>query len=658
MIDATHAMEVADEESANLLYLEILRSKIENQMPIAVSRSSLWTGSGLPIPTGPSLGPLIARIGLVDDEPLVGGTSFYLGPWHVDKGSLVVFSWAAPVAACFYEVNSDHEFSARVAVRRTLSVDPIQLKVADFFDEWTSVDFESEGAVSPFAAKTRLTLPLPPEVDSSATPQRVQEHIPIVTPVTSAPVAPPLTPFIRSTVPVTGLRAEAAVRDSLAAPRKSGMHALLATLQPDQYELVASPSDIPLIVQGHPGTGKTVIAAHRAALLVNPERTRENSTPRVLLLGPNNSYASHVKSVLDSLVVSHRPEVMGMGAFLMGLRRLKIETKGPIDGEHSDVSIELGDFIEAAAHELRMTGALLRATGQQEATWMVYEALCNNSVDGIPLTDDSEWIRYLRRLPDFNTAVTSRVFLPLMAQCSLSAVPESRFMFDHIIVDEAQDVRPLEWRLLKSLNRGGMWTILGDMNQRRSDWSYHSWDHIARDIDLIDENEEASVKIFKRGYRSTGPIIEFANHLLPKDQRQVDSIQTEGPKPTVISCPPMKLSETVLATALELSEKYSLGKTAVIATDRRSILLKMQKDKWIRNSEDQRCFKKNGLEVLMLTPETARGLEFDAVVVVEPLDFPSNLGRQGPLYTSLTRANRELAVVHSKGLPDGLRTRR
>lgn len=657
MADSDHAMEVADEESANLQYLQILRNKIDNQMPIAVARSSLWTGSGLPVPTGPSVGPLIARIGLVDEEPLVGGTSFYLGPWHVDKGSLVVFSWAAPVAACFYDIDSDHEFSNRVAVRRTLSVDSVELKVSDFYDEWSPNIPVDDTRISPFKAKQRLALPLPPPLQEDHDPPKSSLQDPVDAPQKREPDQTKQE-VLRRVTPTIGLRAEAAVRAALAAPRKSGMHSLLSTLQPDQYELVASPNEAQLIVQGHPGTGKTVIASHRAALLVNPERTRENFTPKVLLLGPNTSYANHVKSVLDSLVVSHRPIVMGMEAFLWRLRRLEIPTSGPIDGEHSDVSIELGDFVEAAAYELRMTGSLFRASGQQEATWMVYEALRVNAVDGVALTDDPEWARYLRRLPDFNSAVTSRVFLPLVAQCSLSAVPDAGFVFDHIIVDEAQDVRPLEWRLLKSINRGGMWTILGDMNQRRSDWSYHSWTHIARDIDLVDEDEEAIVKVFKKGYRSTAPIIEFANHLLPKEHRTVDSIQTDGPKPQIIKCTPGNLVETVLEAALALTEKYSEGKTAVISNDRRSILLFMQKAKWVRNANDRRCFKKNGREVLMLTPETARGLEFDAVVVVEPLDFPSNLGRQGPLYTSLTRANRELTVVHSKGLPDGLRSKK
>lgn len=74
-----------------------------------------------------------------------------------------------------------------------------------------------------------------------------------------------------------------------------------------------------------------------------------------------------------------------------------------------------------------------------------------------------------------------------------------------------------------------------------------------------------------------------------------------------------------------------------------------------RKSFDMRLWIYNGTEVAVLQPDSARGLEFDAVVVVEPADFPSNYGRQGPLYTALTRANRELVVVHSKPLPVSLR---
>ncbi len=53
----------------------------------------------------------------------------------------------------------------------------------------------------------------------------------------------------------------------------------------------------------------------------------------------------------------------------------------------------------------------------------------------------------------------------------------------------------------------------------------------------------------------------------------------------------------------------------------------------------------------------ARGLEFDGVVVVEPTEFQQNVGRHGSLYTSLTRADKKLVVVHSKALPKELKGR-
>ena len=64
----------------------------------------------------------------------------------------------------------------------------------------------------------------------------------------------------------------------------------------------------------------------------------------------------------------------------------------------------------------------------------------------------------------------------------------------------------------------------------------------------------------------------------------------------------------------------------------------------------------DGRRLSVLTPDAARGLEWDGVVVVEPAAFPYNRGRRGALYTSLTRANRELVVVHARRLPGKLKS--
>lgn len=63
-----------------------------------------------------------------------------------------------------------------------------------------------------------------------------------------------------------------------------------------------------------------------------------------------------------------------------------------------------------------------------------------------------------------------------------------------------------------------------------------------------------------------------------------------------------------------------------------------------------------GNRLYLLNPTSARGLEFDAVVVLEPGEIPNGVF-DGTLYTALTRANKELRIVYSTRLPDGLRRR-
>ena len=649
-------MTVADEQAANQRYLREMQRKVERSIPIAVARSSLWTGSGLPVPTAPVVGPLVGRVGLAGHDSAVGATNFYIGPWHFDGDALVVFSWAAPVAATFYESeNSTFELEHHVVVRRTLSIRQPGSEVSEYFDDLL-VELSGD---SPFVSVRGLSIPAPPRPsnpsasfshDSEAETGHSQAPAEHPQPGQGRPAS--------SGQRVRQLRAESAVRAALTAPRGSALPSLLATLQPDQYDFVTRPIDAPLVVQGHPGTGKTVIAAHRAAYLVHPERTGGARAPRVLLLGPNQFYADHVAGVLKSLTIQNPVSVMGIGDFLSRIRRLAVKLEGPMDGEHFEVSIDMGDLVDAAAHELRISGQLLSAENEQEAMRMVYEAVRSNHVGGMLLSDDADWVRDLSRLPPFNAATASRGLMPLLAQCALSATPMPNFLFDHVIVDEAQDVRPLEWRLIRAVNPSGSWTLLGDMNQRRSDWSYHSWVHLVRDLHLVGEGEPFEPVVFKRGYRSTGPIMAFANQLLPREQRTAENIQAEGPEPKVTRVQAKLLNQCVIDAAIDLHARHSPGTVAVIVVNRSPIGKALTKAGWTLDAADKRKLMKGTHQVYLLTPELARGLEFDAVVVVEPNEFPPNLGRMGSLYTSLTRANRELAVIYSTQLPDGLRARR
>jgi len=643
---------VVDEDAANSRYLEIMRRKVEQKISVAVSRSATWTGSGLPSPTIPTIGSLVGRVGLSGPEKSVGGSNFYIGPWHVNEEDLVVFSWAAPVAAAYYGFDdSGFELESDVVCRRTLSLDEPGPRVVEVTDEWVC---EPDG-FDPFENQRKLVVPAPPDStgrSENVTPEVVRAVVKLKD--SDAPDMVLKTPVVKT----QEVRGETAVRRALAAPRKNSLPALLGTLQPEQYDFVTRPADQTNIIQGHPGTGKTVIASHRAAFLTHPEQYTRGYRPRILLVGPTSYYAKHVRQVLDSLVLEEdRPRCMskGIGQLMVDLRQFRSKIHGGVDATYFEVSYELGAFVEAAEFELQARGDLRSARSHIERTRLIYEAVRTNRANGVDLTDDQDSIKALRALPPWKTAISLTKYLPLIAKCSVSRQAMDTFRFDHIIVDEAQDVRPLEWQLLASCNRSNAWTILGDMNQRRTDHSFTSWDLLVADTGIISDPESFAPSTFVMGYRSTARIMTFANHLLPLKERKMENIQEEGLNPSVLKSSAKNLNKGVVDAALDLVSAYPDGTVAIISPAISKLKEYLLRESWIQGSQDKRYWSKSGITFSLVSPDIARGLEFDGVVVVEPKDFPTNLARLGSLYTSLTRANKELTIVHSKGLPDELR---
>lgn len=207
---------------------------------------------------------------------------------------------------------------------------------------------------------------------------------------------------------------------------------------------------------------------------------------------------------------------------------------------------------------------------------------------------------------------------------------------------------PLGWVLLDEINVGDRWTVLGDLNQRRSDHTPSNWPEI---LDLIAIDEDTPIRELAIGYRSTWPILEFAARLLPKGERAITAFQQHGPAPTVEKVRPTEIGDAVTAQVERLLTAYPLGTVAVVGPDTSAVRKSLRSRGWIGAMHDHSPWERDGREVTVLDPDSARGIEFDAVVVVEPADFKQNYGHHGPLYTALTRPNRELVVVHSKGLP-------
>ncbi|WP_197497680.1 AAA family ATPase [Mycobacterium sp. 1274756.6] len=636
MSTARKNLELEDERTTQKRYTNALREKSKRSSAYQGPRNSLWTGAGVPTRREVKSGELAGRVALVgpDEWVLEGQSDFYIGEHHAELDGIQVFSWTAPIACTFFRGNDHHKLCDDVAVIRTFV--HRNGRLIDLSDEVV----RSDAPDRPFA-KRGLTIPAPPSM-----PKPPVRDVPKPTP--PAADAPADQEHDHDHGP-SGIRAEEALRAQLQAPRTKGLSSVLATLQPDQYDLVTVAARDNMIIEGKPGTGKTIIAAHRAAYLVNDETPAEKKLKgNLLLIGPTPGYSKHVIDVINRLAPgSNQIRVLSLPELWQHILGLDFQPVGDISSTSRDVDWKLVRFLRTAIRRVRTSNGGAALSPEQ-----VYEYMRANSA---AIARDPEWSEYLSGLPEYKHALMMRAHSPLLAYIQWEVNPPTDLAgITHIVIDEAQDVTPLGWLLLDEINVADTWTVLGDLNQRRSDHTPTNWPEI---LDLIAIAEDTPVRQLAIGYRSTRPILEFATRLLPPGERAITAFQQDGPAPTVEKVRPAELGNAIADQVERLLTAYPLGTVAVIGPDTGVARRTLRARGWVGSMHDPSPWERDGREVTVLDPDSARGIEFDAVVVVEPAAFRQNRGHQGPLYTALTRANRELVVVHSRALPEPLRRR-
>lgn len=625
-------LELEDERTAQKRYAKLLREKPSRASAYQGPRNSQWTRTGLPAQREVMTGELFGRIALTGPDTYVldGQSDFYIGEHYAEFDGVAVFGWNTPIACTFFRRrNNHHKLCDDVAVIRTLVSRNGQ--IVDFADDVVRADAPAQ----PFR-KRGLAIPAPPS----------KPKLPVLDVTKSVPAEVSADHDHAGHAP-SGIRAEAALRAQLAAPRTKGLSAVLATLQSDQYELITMAATDSMIIEGKPGTGKTIIASHRAAYLVHKDTPPENKLDgNLLLIGPTEGYSKHVLDVINRLAAgSERIRVLSLPELWQHILGLKFPPKGDISPTAQDVDWKLVKLLRRAIRQLKTENGSAVLSAEQ-----VYEYMRANSA---AIAHEPDWSSYLHDLPEYRQALSLRVHSPLLAYIQWEVAPLADLGdIQHIIIDESQDVTPLGWVLLDEINVGDRWTVLGDLNQRRSDHTPADWPEI---LDLIAIDEGTPVFELAIGYRSTRPILEFATRLLPPGDQAVNSFQQEGPAPVVQKVRPTEIGDAVVVQVQRLLAAYPLGTVAVIGPDTAAVRKSLRVRGWAGSMHDLSPWEKDGREVNVLDPDSARGIEFDAVVVVEPADFKQNRGHQGPLYTALTRPNRELVVVHSKALPVGLR---
>ncbi|MGV3713503.1 AAA family ATPase [Pseudolysinimonas sp.] len=673
MDDSERERAVADERTLEQRYSDELiddeRRHRENILRIVTPNT--LTAS---LPTDPVKGGhLVGRIKLGRHNGLIGADDFYIGTASYDRNGYRVYSWTAPIAArAFYRKGvadrpGSAAFEALCAdVEGVRSFTHHADKIHDLQDEWLDGDHPDVTMFAPVdlvvpKAPARPVVAAPPTLSDAAPIPNEEENTRSAIDQVGSPAPPPTQKSTgpgqtsQPKPPGPPIRAAALLGRQLAAPKQSAMSTVLATLQPDQYEAITALATSDQILQGHPGTGKTIVAVHRAAYLLSEHEQEEPDDARargsVLIIGPTEEYVAHVSKALRKLTPDARryqvTSLPGLLEDLAGLPRTGTPTE---TSSYLDVDLELARLVDHAfAREMG------RRDGMPEPV-NVYATLLGFLADPPNGVLEPEWTDYLRSLPGRFADLKQqrrRAHRGLMAYIGVrTSEPPT---LGHVIIDEAQDIHPLEWEALARLGNRGGWTILGDLNQRRTDHTFSSWEKVAERL-AIDADGRAPVKILERGYRSTAQIIQYANQLLPKDERVLYSLQRGGQAPSLRKASSAgELFTTALTAAVEMHDQVTPGTTAIVSADYERMRAQMPKSGWKADLRDPSVWR-NGDRVLRVLPaERARGLEFDAVVVVEPSAFPELFGRKGVLYTALTRANRLLTVVHHRALPEQLR---
>jgi DNA helicase IV len=540
---------------------------------------------------------------------------------------------------------------------------------------------------------------------------------------------------------------EGALLAQISRARDARMHSVVATIQKEQDEAIRAPSRGVTIIGGGPGTGKTVVALHRAAYLLYVDRRRFESGG-VLVVGPSDVFMNYIERVLPSLgetavtlrslgevvdgVVAQRHDPAAAAAVKGSARMARVLGRVVRDEAPGDPG-ELrwfyrDDRLVLSRRELRQLRRQLLSNGQKrnrarpkveravvdalwrqvsgergrergrdtfvaelseddrltafvEAWWPPLDAVQvwrwlrdpqrmsrwadgvlspaevaalldswahsdTPSIQDVPLIDELRYL--LGDVPADQDATRRGEVEGVSADMNrlLGDTPKQLMSFEesgqqrstqrteddmyaHVLVDEAQDLSPMQWRMLGRRGRHASWTVVGDPAQ--SSWPTPDEAADAR-AEALHGKDEHRFRL-STNYRNSAEIFDFAAGvalLASADPDLPHAVRRTGIEPDHRTLD--DLAAAVRDATKELLDAVA-GSIAVVAP--------------VARHDDVAAWL-NGVDprVRVLDALDTKGLEFDAVVIVEPGDIAgeSETGWR-TLYVVLTRATQRLITL-------------
>ncbi|WP_443069032.1 HelD family protein [Streptomyces sp. NBC_01278] len=512
-------------------------------------------------------------------------------------------------------------------------------------------------------------------------------------------------------------------------PRVGPMRDIVATIQPEQDEIVRSGLSGSVCVQGGPGTGKTAVGLHRVAYLLYAHRERLARTG-TLVIGPNRSFLQYIEQVLpalgelevkqatvEDLVTRDGLEVRGADAaatavvkgdarmaqvlrravrshvtppaeplmVVRGSRRWRVPAYEleEIVAELLDRDIRYGAARDALpqriAHTVlvrmeqageapddRVQDAVARGAAVKAAVKAMWPAVdpaklvlrllsepefLAQHAEGV-LTDDEQrlllWSKPFRSVKSAKWSTADLVLIDEAAD-----LVERTHSLGHVVLDEAQDLSPMQYRAVGRRCTTGSATVLGDLAQGTTPWATRSWAEALAHLG----KPEAVLEELTAGFRVPREVIAYASRLLPSISPGLAAVSSVRETPgSLVVAPATDLTASVIDACRDsLGHEGSIG---LIAAD-------------ARIPELARALEAAGMPYLSPGVETtaqarltlvpaslAKGLEYDYVVLDEPAAIvagePDERTGLRRLYVCLTRAVSGLTALHATPLPPAL----
>ena len=527
-----------------------------------------------------------------------------------------------------------------------------------------------------------------------------------------------------------------AVLDELEKGSSGSLKEIIKTIHASQYEIISAKRGGLHVIQGAPGTGKTVVGVHRASWLLFPGNDEDLKAEKTLIVGPNIAFIRYIENVVPSLgdekIVHKDLTKLGPAVTVSGheerkiakikgdvrmkallLQAIKDRLKFPEDevifnppGQTRPIALS-AEGIKSKMEQLLEDSVIGEGRTAYNGSRASFRTWLLNGVNAILKESFESESKSSRSTPFLKEndieALTERIW-PSLSPASflrdfyssqgrvITAAKELDFQvkelmlldrkpspqiskeswtlsdvalldflenhiqgtdpseqFDYIIVDEAQDMTPMQLESIRRRSGSGDILLMGDLAQATGPWVHTSWNSIAdcvnKPIERLDELEF--------GYRVPKQVFEYASRVLSHINPQLKSprlVRDVKEIPIVKNFDDYKELFGSLVKDLKKLGSISSHTGLIVGDDQAETLIEELKDSAIAFTVLENNSPVEGLNIVPVSRQ--KGLEFDDVILVEPQDIIDieEIGLR-QLYVAVTRSLRGLSIYSTGELP-------